>query len=376
MADETVTMTRRALNRATLARQMLLAREKVKPVAAVERLVMMQAQVPRPPFVGLWTRIEDFQRDDLVRAIERREIVRGTMLRGTLHLLSRKDYLAFRMAMQPMLSAGALAILKERAEGADVDTLVAAARAYFAEEPRTFAELRKHLQWKFKDVDERVMGYLVRTNLPLLMTPDADAKWAYPATADFTLADAWLGEAIAPKDQSEALALRYLAAFGPATGDDFKTWSAFANGRAIVEGLRKKLVAVRDERGRELFDLPKAPRPGEEVDAPIRYVPDFDNLVLAHADRTRLIANEHKPAMSTKNLQIPATFLVDGFVAGLWTSERTRKAATLVLKPFATLAKPVRRSLAEEGDRLLRFLEPDAETFAIEVESGAKRTRA
>ena len=374
MADEI--MSRRALNRATLARQMLLTRERVKPVAAVERLAMMQAQVPRPPFVGLWTRVEGFERRHLVEAIERREIVRGTMLRGTLHLLSRKDYLTFRTTMQRMLSAGAIAILKDRAEGADVAKLVAAARAHFKEAPRTFAELRKHLQSKFEEVDERAMGYLVRTNLPLVMVPEPEAKWAYPTTADFTLAESWLGQPISPKDAGDALALRYLAAFGPATGDDFKTWSALANGRAIVEGLRKTLHVVRDERGRELFDLPKAPRPGEDVEAPVRFVPDFDNLVLAHADRTRLIANEHKPAMSTKNLQIPATFLVDGFVAGLWTCERARKAATLVLKPFATLAKPVRRALAEEGEPLLRFLEPDAATFAIEIESGTKRTRA
>ena len=357
-------ITDRALNRATLARQMLLRREKATPVAVIERLAGMQAQLARPPFVGLWSRIHGFQAAELIKAVDRREVVRGTLMRGTLHLVSRKDFLTFRAVLQPVLAAGLQAILKDRAGALDIDGLVDAARSYFGEEPRTFAELRAHLISRFPKADERAMGYAVRMHLPLVQTPQAGSPWAYPASSDFAVADAWLGAALKKPDAS-AMALRFLAAYGPARPDDLKTWSGLANAREVFESLRPQLLVFSDERGREIFDLPKAPRPDQDEPVPVRFLPEFDSVLLAYAERTRVIAKDHRPHVASKNLFVPATFLVDGMAAGIWRVERKRKSAALVVQPFVPIAKNTRAELEAEGDTLLRFMEPDADAFSV-----------
>jgi len=359
-------LSRRALNRATLARQMLLRREKVKPATAIERLAGMQAQLARPPFIGLWSRIEGFRRDSLTRAIERREVVRATMMRGTLHLMSRGDFIRCRPVLQPTLSQAMGGVFRDKADGLNVATLVAAARDYFDEAPRTFDALRGHLRARFPKLDERAMGYFVRMHLPLVQIPASGTTWAYPAAADFAVAESWLGEKIGADERPHALALRYLAAFGPATFRDFQTWSGVAAAPGIVEELRPKLRTFRDERGRELLDLPKAPRPDESEEAPVRFLPEFDSLLLAFSDRTRVIADEHRPLIYTKNLLVPATFLVDGFTAGTWKIDRKKKLARLAVKPFGTLTRRARAALVQEGEALLRFVEEDAPAVSVE----------
>jgi hypothetical protein len=354
------TLTRRALNRALLARQMLLERETSTALDGVARLVGMQAQVARPPFVGLWTRVQGFQRAELARALQERTIVRVTAMRGTLHLMTTADYAAMRGVLHPMLTRGAQSILRDRMSTFDMDAVIAEARRFFGKTPATFDALRNHLVQKFPDGDERAMGYAVRTHLPLVQVP-TDARWAFPAAADFALADGWLGRSISTSAASaEALVLRYLGAFGPATPADAQAWSGMNGLRDVFEALRSLLVTFRDERKRELFDLPNAPRPDEDVLAPARFVPDFDNLVLSHDDRTRIVADDHRSRVTLKNLQVRATFLVDGMVAGTWKSERKRKTAVLVIEPFGAVAKRVRAALDEEGERLLAFLEEDA----------------
>src|SRR5258708_4175137 len=175
-----LTLSKRALNRATLARQLLLAREKVKVAAAIERLAGMQAQVPRPPFIGLWSRVENFKRDDLKRAVEKREVVRATMMRGTLHLMSRRDYIALRAPLQPMLTRGMSAVLRNRADF-DLDTLMGDASDFFHGQPRTFDELRRHLIQLHPKHDERAMGYAIRMHLPLIQVPE-ETTWSWPAS--------------------------------------------------------------------------------------------------------------------------------------------------------------------------------------------------
>ena len=364
----TETLNLRQLNRATLARQMLLSREKTTATAAVERLAGMQAQLARPPFVGLWTRLDGFRRQDLAESLRRREIVRVTAMRGTLHLMSAADYLAFRGSLQPMLAKSMQSILRERMQNLDMDVLRAEARAFFGGKPATFDALRDHFKAKNPEADERAMAYAIRMNLPLVQVPTEDA-WAFPAAADFALADDWLGKAV-PLEEAPAhtLVRRYLAAFGPATPRDAQVWSGLQSLRAAFEELRPELVTFRDERKRELFDLPEAPRPGEDAPAPVRFLPEFDNLVLAHDDRTRVIADEHRSKVVLKNLQVRATFLVDGFVAGIWKVERKKKAATLILEPFGKLAKKITADLEREGEALIRFLEPDAE-FSVATSS-------
>ncbi|WP_433242971.1 winged helix DNA-binding domain-containing protein [Streptosporangium sp. CA-135522] len=360
------TLTTRRLNRATLARQMLLAREKTDVVTAVERIGGMQAQEARHPFTGLWARVADFRREDLHRALHDRVIVRATMMRATLHLMSAADYTAFRPTLRPALTA-AVSGRADLFAGLDLDRLLPVARALLRERPRDFTTLRGLLQQEFPEANDRGLGYAVRTQLPLVMVPTED-RWGFPPTADFAAADAWLGSEPAGEPVEE-LVLRYLAAFGPATAADAQTWSGIKGLRAVLDGLRPRLRVFRDERGRELFDLPDAPRPDEDVPAPARLLPDFDSLVLAHADRTRLMAEEYRGRVTTKNLRVRATFLWDGFVRGTWQVERRRKAAVLRMTPFEPLGAGAVAELTREADALLRFAEPDAATWDVEIEA-------
>ena len=362
----------RALNRAFLARQMLLEREKLPVTKAIERLVGLQAQVAKPPFVGLWMRLADFKRKELSDAFHTRRVVRVTAMRGTLHAMTSADYIALRGALQPMLTRGMASILRGRAANIDLSVIQDEGRAFFAKQAATFDALRDHLKGKFPTADERAMAYAIRTHVPLVQVPAVESQWAFPAAADFALADTWLSKKVSTAATlAKAMVLRYLAAFGPATPADAQAWSGLNGLREVFEELRPKLVTFRDARKRELFDLPDAPRPDEDADAPVRFIPDFDNLVLSHDDRTRIMADAHRSRVTTKNLLVRATFLVDGMVAGTWKSERKRKAAVLVIEPFGAIAKRTRSEIEAEGEHLLGFLEEDATERAIRWEGDA-----
>jgi hypothetical protein len=364
----TETLTLRALNRATLARQMLLAREEASVAEAAARLCGLQAQEPKPPFLGLWTRVEGFRVEDLHAALHGRDAVRATMMRGTLHLMSAPDYLSLRAPLQPALDAG-LKVLGPRAEGLDLERVLPVARGLLQESPRTFNEMRSLLQAEFPEVNERALGFGVRMYLPLVMVPTQD-RWGFPRNAAFTLAETWLGAAPSPDSSSalDDLVLRYLAAFGPASASDAQAWSGLPALGAVLERLRPRLRVFTDERGRELFDLPDAPRPDEGTPAPARFLPEFDSLVLAHSDRRRVISDAHRPGLTTKNLRVRATFLWDGFAAGTWVTERKRKTATLRLRPFEPLPRAALKELTSEAESLLAFTDPDAADFHVTSE--------
>jgi hypothetical protein len=360
----------RALNRATLARQLLLARERIGALRALERVAGLQAQLARPPFIGLWSRLDGFRREELKRLLADRRVVRGPLMRTTLHLVSAADFLRFRRPLQPALD-GALRGITGGLANADLSRVTAAARELFAEAPRTFDELRPLLAARFPGVDARAMGYAVRTQLPLVQVPTEDA-WAFHGSGRFALAEAWLGEKLHDARSPELLLVRYLAAFGPATAADVQTWSGLGRLDGALAALRPKLRSFRDEGGRELLDLPRAPRPPEDTPAPVRFLPEYDNLLLAHADRRRVVTDANRKAMVTRNLIIPATFLVDGFAAGTWRIAGDGKRAKLELEPFAPLPKHTRDALAEEGERLLGFVRDDgaSRSKAQSVESG------
>jgi hypothetical protein len=256
------------------------------------------------------------------------------------------------------------AVLGARTRGLDLDRLNAAARACLDERPCTFEELRSVLRKAWPRADERAMGYAVRTHLPLVQVP-TDTRWGWPGAAAFAVAESWIGARLDGEGDPKALVLSYLGAFGPAAVRDAETWSYLKGLGPAFEALRPKLRVFRDERGRELFDLPKAPRPPESTPAPVRFLPDYDNLLLSHADRRRVIADEHRSRVATANLRILPTFLVDGFVGGTWKIERARAAASLVLEPFEALSRKTRSELVEEGEALVRFVEPDARKFEV-----------
>jgi hypothetical protein len=345
-----VRLTRRALNRATLARQMLLQRERIAPLDAIARLAGMQAQIPKPPFIGLWTRLEEFDAAELRALIAKRKVVRATLMRGTIHLVTAKDFLAWRMPIQPVLDLGAVAIAGEQ----DVAKLTAAGRKFFDEEPRPFDALRKHLAERFEG-NEREMAYAVRMHLPLVLVPD-DSPWGWAGNAPFAVAETYLGKPIPKATGARELALRYLAAFGPASAADFQTWSGLRTAKAVFEELRPQLLAFEGEKKKsELFDLPDAPRPDEDMPAPVRFLPEFDNLLLSHADRSRVVSEEHRKRISTKNLRIAGTFLVDGVVAGMWAAPKKR-GQKLELEPFVKLDRAAQKALDAEASALAAFL--------------------
>src|ERR687891_299560 len=330
----------RELNRATLERQMLLRRRKLSAVEAIERLVGMQAQAPAPPYIGLWTRLKNFHPDELERLILERRAVRIALMRNTVHLVSARDCLALRPLMQPVLDRGLYATRANRAhlDGIDVDALVAAGRALLEEEPHTARELGELLQEQRPDRDAASLARAIRHLVPLVQVPPR-GLWGKSGPAAHTTAEAWLGRPLDPTPSIEETISRYLGAFGPATVKDVQTWSGLTRLGEVIERIRPRLRIFRDEHGKELFDLPDAPRPDADTPAPPRFLPEFDNLILSHADRSRIIADDYRKAIASKNGMVPATVLVDGFVRGTWKTKRTRGKATLVIEPFDPLPK-------------------------------------
>ncbi len=346
---------RRALNRALLERQLLLRRHALPALDALERLVGLQAQAPNPPYFALWARLEAFRPDELSRAIEARQAARVTLMRGTIHLTSARDALALRAVFGPTLrrllpgsSTG------RRLEGLDLDALAEAGRALLERRPRTSADLGKLLGERWPEYDPAALGRAINYLVPLVQVPPR-GLWGKGGRATWATAESWLGRRPTSDAAVEGLLLRYLGAFGPAGVKDMQVWSGLTRLREPVERLRPRLRVFRDERGGELFDLPGAPRPDPSTPAPPRFLPEYDNALLSHADRGRVIDEARRRSLVTANGVGPGTFLVDGFVAGTWVVEREGDAARLALRPFEALRKADRAALAAEGARLLAF---------------------
>jgi len=357
-------MTLRELNRATLARQMLLAREKRPVVKAVEHLLGLQAQLPRPPFTGLWSRLQDFSRADLSTAVNKRTVVRATSMRGTIHLMTAADFLKFRGCLQPSLDAGMQAILRERTDALDMPALLAAARAYFAT-AHTFEDARDHLVSKFPRGDQRAMGYVARMSVPLVQVPSAD-RWAYPARADFIRADTWLGKPVTACGSLAPFVLRYLSAYGPSTVKDAQAWTGLANLEPVFATLGGTLVTLPGPSGRPLYDLSDAPRPDADTPAPVRFLPEWDSVIVTRADE-RVVARADRPRVFLPGLRVAALVLVDGMAAATWKVSATSTRATLQVETFKPWAAAVRREVATEGEALLRFVEPAVKTYDLKV---------
>lgn len=363
------TLTLRQLNRATLARQMLLERQALDVPAAVERLVGMQAQLAQAPFIGLWTRLSGFEREDLARLLHDHRIVKATMMRATLHLVSAEDFVRLRPTLQPMLDAAAQSIVKGRGEVPLVNTLLALAREFLHDTPRSFAEITDLFSERFPDVDPGAMRYSVRMQLPLVQVP-TEGGWSYPGNPKFALAERWLARPLDGAEDFRGLVLGYLAAFGPARVTDLQTWSGLGKLKSAVEALKPDLHNYRDEQGVELLDLPDMPLPDAETPAPVRFLPEYDNLLLSHSNRTRIVADEYRKGVYLPGLRVAATFLVDGFVQGAWKVDKAKSAATLTMTPFAPLDAASRAALTEEAERLVRFMEPAAKSHAVRFAEG------
>ncbi|MCT7355521.1 winged helix DNA-binding domain-containing protein [Streptomyces sp. 15-116A] len=339
----------RALNRATLARQLLLRRSPMSAKAAVEHLAGLQAQEVKPPYVALAARLEGFAPKELSGLLERREVVRIVTLRSTIHLHTAGDCMTLRPLVQPARDRE-IGYFRKGLVGVDLERLAAVARAYVEIEPRTMRQLREELGRHWPDADPQSLAIAARCKLPLVqITPRG--MWGRSAQVALTTAEHWLDRPAEPAASPEDAVLRYLAAFGPASVKDMQTWAGLTRLRLAFDRLRPQLLTFRDENGVELFDLPDAPRPDPDTPAPPRFLPEFDNLMLSHADRTRVIP----PADRQKTWQANTFYcplLVDGFLAGLWRIID----GSLVVEPFRTLTKAQREEVTEEGGRLLDTL--------------------
>ncbi|MGW6918536.1 winged helix DNA-binding domain-containing protein [Kitasatospora sp. NPDC054939] len=347
----------RALGRALLARQHLLARTSgTTPLGMVEHLVGLQAQaVPQPPYLGLWSRLDGFAPAALSELIEDRRAVRIALQRGTIHLVGAADCLTLRPLLQPVLDQGMRNTYGKRLAGLDLAALAAEARELVEAEPRTFQQLGALLAAGRPDRDPAALAQAARCLLPLVQVPPRGV-WGRSGAAAHTTAEHWLGRPLDPEPALDDLALRYLAAFGPATVADLQKWCGLTRLGAVLKGLAPRLVTFRDEQGRLLYDLPDAPRPDPEVPAPVRLLAPFDNLLLSHADRTRVLPEEYRGRVMTQNGIVLGTLLVDGLVAGLWELVADRSGGhTALVRPFAPLRRADRRAAVEEGERALAF---------------------
>lgn len=350
-----------ALNRALLARQMLLKREKATPAEALERLVALQGQMPRAPFIGLWARLADFDPAVLRKLIAERQVVRSTFVRSTLHLTTAKDFLALRAALRadlgkdsPLSLPGGLKVTSD-----ELEPILALARQHFATTPRPFESLREVID-KAGHGDVRVMAYAARILLPLVQASDDAAEFGYKAGGEFVDAEAWLGHGVGEPNRQE-LVRRYLAAYGPATPADFTTWSGEKGAAALFDSLGDELVRCRDEKKRLLFDLEGAALPDAHTPAPPRLLPDFDAAVLGHQDRSRIVPPGHvAKGVTSKNLLVPPVALVDGFVAATWRLEIKRKTAEVAIRAFEPLKPKDKAGLEAEALDLLKVFAPDA----------------
>jgi hypothetical protein len=332
----------------------------------LERLVGMQAQAPTAPYIGLWTRVGNFRAAQLADLLTSRRAVRLALMRNTVHLVTARDCLRLRPVVQPVLDRS-LAAYRAAVAGIDLAELTVTVRRALGEGPRTQAELGQLLAESWPDRDPAALGHAARAVVALVQVPPRGI-WGASGLPRCAAAEDWIGRPLAGDHSPDAIVLRYLAGYGPASVADAQTWSGLRGLAEVFHRLRPRLRTFRDARGGELFDLPAAPRPERDLQVPVRLLPEYDNLLLSHADRTRVISPDNRQRMSSPNgIGVP-TVLVDGFVAGCWALRSTRAGTTLTVTAFRPLSDAERDAVATEGDAFLRWAAPDAP--AAEVRFG------
>jgi hypothetical protein len=355
-------LSNRQLNRSLLARQLLLERQPLPAANVIEHLAGMQSQAPRDPFIGLWSRIDGFRHEDLDQLMLDRQAVRIVAMRGTIHLLTRGDAALLRPMTQTTLErfVESNATYARDIDGLDLDAVAATGRQFLEATPATARQLGAALVASWPGRNPASLSQVVRSFLPLVqVTPRG--MWGQSQQPTLTTFEEWTGETMERYcDPGEGI-LRYLAAFGPATVADVQAWFGLPALRSHVERLRPQLVTYRDDRNRELVDVAGAPFPDPGTPAPVRFLPGFDNALLAHADRTRIVSDGHRRRMWKKNGLIDPSFLIDGYVAGTWKASEGKDGVHLDVMPLDTaLPEGVHEEVLCEGQRLLSFLAPAA----------------
>jgi hypothetical protein len=360
-------LNRRALNRATLARQLLLERAPMAPYDAIHHLVGLQAQTPQTWYLTLWSRLADFDPESVGTLLVDRRVVRLPLMRSTIHLVTDDDALMLRPFAQPSIDRSLRGTFGRQLVGIDLAELEVAARELLDGTPRTPSELTRVLAARWPEPDALTLSNAVRAVVPLVQVPPRGV-WRQSGAVRLAPLDAWLDRPLPDAVDAGTVVLRYLAAFGPASVMDVQAWSGVRQLRSAMEELRPQLLAFRDESGRELFDLPGAPRPDPATPAPVRFLADFDNLLLGHADRSRFIGASEREALTYRQEgPIPGTLLVDGFAAGAWHVQRDGSSATLVIRLVRPLSGEDEAALREEADAMLRFSQPAAASLSVEL---------
>ncbi len=357
------TLSPTALNRALLDRQLLLERHKLPAEAAIDDLVGLQGQAPDAPYVALWSRLERFEPAELADALAERRAVRMPLMRGTVHLATAGDSIGLRALTQPALARGfASSAWARRLDGIDLAELLSAGRAALVE-PLTRVELGHRLVERWPTNDPLSLAYAVTYLVPAVQVPPRGI-WGLRGQATWIAHDVWLDRDTNGDSAPEAVVLRYLRAFGPASARDFATWSGLAGARELLDRLRPKLRTFRDQNGRDLFDVEDGPLPDPGTPAPPRFLAEFDNILLSHVDRTRVIEGTRKPPIPPGNGGAQGTVLIDGFMRAAW---KLAPSGELRVTPYVRISRRAADEVVEEGDRLLSFLLPDAPAAKVVV---------
>jgi hypothetical protein len=350
-------VSQRTLNRTLLNRQFLLNRTSQAPLDVIRHLVAVQGQEPNWPYVGLWTRIDGFRHEHLGALIHDRSVVRSTVIRRTVHLVCPHDFAWLRPAVEPIVSVALRQpFFMQEIEGLDLGKLAQIGREVLSGRTLTRRELGRLLAERFPGRHAGRLADTVEVLEPLVHGPSAGVwgKWRNRSSIEVTLAEEWTGIPMAAERRLETMVVRYLAAFGPASIMDVQAWAGVTRLREVVEGLRPRLRVYRNEAGKELFDVPEATLADPDLPAPVRFLPAFDNLLLGHQDRTRVISEEDRKRIAPAASGGVPVFLVDGFVGGTWAL----KDGTVLISPFRPLADP--DVVLEEAERLFPFVEASA----------------
>lgn len=357
---------RRTLNRTLLARQRLLERVEMPVIDAVEWMVGMQAQNPGDPYVALWSRLARFDPNELGQLMLDREVLRMTLMRTTLHLVTARDAVALRAMTQGLIErTWATSGFAKQLAGLDLAPVLAHGTELVEERPLSTAELARRLSERWPDRDPSSLAYAVRFLIPLVqVTPRG--VWGSTMQPKVTTLTAWTGQGLQTDASADAAVIRYLRAFGPASTSDIRTWSWLTGVREVVDRLRPQLRSYRDERGRELLDVADGLFVDAAVDAPVRFLPEYDNIFLSHADRTR-ITGDLRWGISFARF---GTFFVDGFLAGAWKLTD----GALAIQPMIPLSAEQRDEVVAEARELLEFLHPGVAGSVQWLERGGAAT--
>ena len=347
-------LTSRVLNRALLARQFLLERTDVGVTDMVAQLVGLQGQAPLAPYVGLWSRIRGFVPADLAEPLEQRRLVRATLMRGTVHLVTSDDLPRLRPLMEPAITRGFRGGFSARLTTEQIGEVIGLGRELLEESPRTRAELREEFgaRWPGRDAD--AMAYAVSYLLPTVQ-PTPRGVWSRRGRAELALATSWLGCPMEEAPSIDDVVLRYLGAFGPATVRDAQVWSGLTGLREVIERLAPQLRVFTSEEGEELYDLPDAPRPDADTPAPARFLPEYDNVLFSHHDRGRIVDPGRRIPLPPGYGARAGTILIDGRFAGTWLLAD----GAIRVTPHAALTDAQAAELEREGELLATFLASD-----------------